>query len=85
MAKRTASGIKQARKDARRRLRNRIRRLALKRAVKAVRTAQTREEALKAFVAAQSVIDRSAKTRLIHPNAASRLKSRLMRAISYLK
>ena len=85
MAKRTVSGIREARKNERRRLRNRIRRSALKQAVKAVRTAQTKEEALKAFVAAQSVIDRSAKHRIIHPNTASRLKSRLMQAISYLK
>ncbi|MGQ9707257.1 MAG: 30S ribosomal protein S20 [bacterium] len=85
MAKRTASGIKQIRKNERRRLRNRTRRVALKQAVRAVRTAQTKEEALKAFITAQSLIDRSAKHRIIHPNTARRLKARLMQAISYLK
>lgn len=85
MAKRSISVLKQARKNERRRLRNRLRRQALKKAIKAVRTARTKEEALKAFVTAQSVIDRSAKNRIIHPNTASRLKSRLMKAISYLR
>ncbi len=65
-------------------MRNRLRRLALKKAIKAVRNAQTKDEALKAFVTAQSVIDRSVKTGIIHRNTASRLKSRLMKAIAYL-
>jgi len=56
----------------------------MKKAIKAVRNAQTKEEALKAFVTAQSVIDRSVKYRIIHRNTASRLKSRLMKAIAYL-
>jgi small subunit ribosomal protein S20 len=85
LAKRSISVLRQARKNERRRLQNRIRRQALKKAIKAVRTATNREEALRAFITAQSVIDRSAKHRIIHPNTASRLKSRLMKAISYLK
>lgn len=85
MAKRSISVLRQARKNERRRQLNRIRRLALKKAIKAVRSARTKEEALKAFITAQSVIDRSAKNRIIHPNTASRLKSRLMKAISYLR
>ncbi|MEO0070772.1 MAG: 30S ribosomal protein S20 [candidate division WOR-3 bacterium] len=85
MAKRSISVLRQIRKNQRRRLRNRIWRTALKKAVKSVRAAKTKEEALKAFVTAQSVIDRTAKRRIIHPNTASRLKSRLMHDISYLK
>lgn len=65
-------------------MRNRARKTALKKAVKLVRAAKTKEEALKAFVAAQSVIDRCARHRVIHPNTASRLKTRLMKQISYL-
>ncbi len=84
MAKRSISVLRQARKNERRRERNRLRRLAMKKAIKAVRNAQTKEEALKAFVTAQSVIDRSVKYRIIHRNTASRLKSRLMKAIAYL-
>jgi len=84
LAKRSISVLRQARKNERRRERNRLRRLAMKKAIKAVRNAQTKEEALKAFVTAQSVIDRSVKYRIIHRNTASRLKSRLMKAIAYL-
>ncbi len=85
MAKRHLSAIREARKNIRRRIRNRARRIALKKAVKEVRSAENKEAALKAFVAAQSVIDRAARHRVIHPNAASRLKSRLMKQIAYLK
>lgn len=56
----------------------------MKKAIKLVRQAKTKEEALKAFVAAQSLIDRCARHRVIHPNTASRLKARLMEQISYL-
>jgi small subunit ribosomal protein S20 len=84
LAKRSLSAIKQARKSLRQRMRNRARKTALKKAVKLVRVAKTKEEALKAFAAAQSVIDRCARHRVIHPNAASRLKARLMKQISYL-
>lgn len=65
-------------------MRNRARKVAMKKAIKLVRQAKTKEEALKAFVAAQSRIDRCARHRVIHPNTASRLKARLMEQISYL-
>ncbi len=56
----------------------------MKKAIKLVRAAKTKEEAFKAFTAAQSIIDRCARHRVIHPNTASRLKSRLIQQISYL-
>ncbi|MEO0078467.1 MAG: 30S ribosomal protein S20 [candidate division WOR-3 bacterium] len=85
MAKRTPSAQKQARKSQRRRLRNRKQRLALKTAVKKIAAASTKEEALKLLPEVQSVVDRSARRRIIHPKAASRLKSRVTRDLAYLK
>ncbi|MEO0079788.1 MAG: 30S ribosomal protein S20 [candidate division WOR-3 bacterium] len=84
MAKRSLSVLKAARQNERRRQRNRKRRLALKTAVKKVRQAQTKEEALKLMVEAQSVIDRAAKQHIIHRNTANRLKSRLAHEISLM-
>ncbi|MGQ9677761.1 MAG: 30S ribosomal protein S20 [bacterium] len=84
MAKRNLSAIRQARKNIRHRIRNRTRKVAMKKAVKLVRQAKTKEEAMKAFVAAQSLIDRCARHRVIHPNTASRLKSRLIKQIAYI-
>jgi len=85
LAKRTPSAQKQARKSQRRRLRNRQQRLALKTAVKKYAAASTKEEALKLLPEVQSVVDRSARRRVIHPKTASRLKARVARDLTYLK
>ncbi len=85
MAKRTPSAQKQARKSQRRRLQNRQRRLALKTAFKKYAAISTKEEALKLIPEVQSVIDRSARRRVIHPKTAGRLKARLARDLAYLK
>ena len=85
MAKRTRSAQKQARKSQRRRLRNRKQRLTLKTAVKKITAATSKEEALKLLPELQSVVDRSARRRVIHPKTASRLKSRVVRDLAYLK
>jgi small subunit ribosomal protein S20 len=57
--------------------RNRARRSRLRNAVKRVRLATTAEEAQAALRAAVSLLDRAAQTRLVHPNQAARVKSRL--------
>jgi small subunit ribosomal protein S20 len=65
------------RQDKVKRARNRSVKAAVKTAAKRVRTAATPEEAAKAVPAASSVIDRAAKSRVIHWRTAARLKSRL--------
>lgn len=62
--------------------RNRARRTRLRNALKRVRLAKTAEEAQSAFRQAVSLLDRAGQTRLIHPNRASRLKSRLAAHVS---
>ncbi len=85
MAKRSLSVLKRIRQAERRRLRNKMKRTRVKRAVKKVREAKSKEEALKYYKIAQSVIDKVAQDRVIHPNKAARLKSKLSAYISKLK
>lgn len=67
------SAIKKVRKDKVRTARNKKRELTLKSLVKKARTDKT----AKSLQAAFSALDKAAKVHLIHPNKASRLKSRL--------
>ncbi|MEO0073754.1 MAG: 30S ribosomal protein S20 [candidate division WOR-3 bacterium] len=85
MAKRTKSAIKNVRKTAKRRLRNRSRRLALKTAIRRIRSAKSREEAQKLFPEVQATIDRAARHHIIHTNAARRLKARITRDMAFMK
>lgn len=64
--------------------RNRARRSRLRGAIKRVRLAKSADEAQAAFRQAVSLLDRAAQTRLIHPNRAGRLKSRLAAHVSGL-
>jgi small subunit ribosomal protein S20 len=68
------------RQSAKSRERNRQQRATLRTAVKKVRAATTADEAAKALRAAESALDRAARKRLIHPNAAARQKTRLTKA-----
>jgi small subunit ribosomal protein S20 len=73
---RTKSAKKQMRRAKTSTARNRSQRSALRTAIKVART--TAEEAQgKAYVAAVKLLDRAARKRLIHPNTAARLKSRM--------
>ena len=85
MAKRTASAQKQARKSEKRRVFYRGKRQALKAALKNLAAAKSKEEALKLLPGVQSLIDKSAKRRMVHHKTASRLKSRLAREAADLK
>jgi small subunit ribosomal protein S20 len=85
LAKRTASAQKQARKSAKRRQFYRGKRQALKSALKNLAAAKSKEEALKLLPEVQSLVDKSAKRRMVHPKTASRLKSRLAREAADLK
>lgn len=67
------SAIKKVRKDKLRTARNKKRELNLKSLVKKARA----EKSPKNLQAAFSALDKAAKVKLIHPNKAARLKSRL--------
>lgn len=72
------SAIKKVRKDKKRTIRNLRRKNSLKELIKKVR----READPKNLQAAFSALDKAAKVSLIHPNKASRLKSRLSKLLS---
>lgn len=74
---RIKSAKKRQRQTAVRTTRNKAQRSALRSAVKRVRTAETADETAKAFVAAQTLVDRAGRKNLIHRNVANRTKSRL--------
>jgi small subunit ribosomal protein S20 len=56
---------------------NREQRSALRTAVRKVRGATTAAEARTALLAAERLLDRAARKRLVHPNTVARQKSRL--------
>lgn len=74
MAKRSQSGLKHKRQDAKRRMGNRAVRTELKTLAK---NAQAQESVLEAIAA----LDRAARKGIIHTNAAARKKSRLMKRL----
>lgn len=71
------SAIKKVRKDKVRTARNQKRENFLKSAIKKVR----RSKSAKDLQTVYSALDKAAKVKLIHPNKASRLKSRLAKGI----
>ncbi len=70
------SAIKKVRKDKTRTARNKKRALDLKSLIKKVRNSKTD----KTLQAVFSALDKAAKVKLIHPNKAARLKSRLSKS-----
>jgi small subunit ribosomal protein S20 len=79
VAKRIRSGLKHLRKSAKRRAAN----AAVKSRVKTlIRSAGGEPEAM---AAAQRALDKAAARGVIHPNAAARKKSRLMRRVAAAK
>lgn len=71
------SAIKKVRKDKVRAARNKKREISLKSAVKKARVSKTAKDLQAAF----SALDKAAKVKLIHPNKAARLKSRLSKIL----
>lgn len=78
------SAIKRLRQSLKRRAENRSKRSALRTALKKVRMAQTKAQALEAFNKAVSLLDKYATKGLIHKNTASNYKSKLARFINKL-
>jgi len=74
------SSKKRMRQSRKARDRNRQQRTALRNTVKKARTVRGTAEAGPALLAAEQLLDRAARKRLIHPNTAARQKSRLAKA-----
>lgn len=72
------SAIKKVRKDKIRTARNKKREMALKALIKKARTTKSAKD----LQAVYSALDKAAKVKLIHPNKAARLKSRLSKKSS---
>ncbi len=80
------SQIKRNRQNERRRLRNRAVRSELRTRIKAAEHAATAEgDSTQAIRQAISTIDRAASKGVIHANAASRKKSRLVKRLAKLE
>lgn len=62
--------------------RNKEQRSALRTAVRKVRKAGTRAEAEQAMAQATRLLDRAGRKKLVHPNLASRTKSRLAKDVA---
>jgi small subunit ribosomal protein S20 len=70
---------KRVRQSEKRRRQNRATASALKSAIRKVRDAGTAADTAAHLAAAMRQADKAAKSRVIHPNAAARYKSRLAR------
>jgi small subunit ribosomal protein S20 len=64
--------------------RNRIERSRLRTAIKRVRETKEADRAQEHLRTAQSLLDRAAASRLVHPNRAARLKGQLDRYVTSL-
>ena len=63
---------------------NRKKRSTLRTAIKKVRAATSADEARELYGKAVALIDRASTKRLLHPNRAARIKSRLMKHVNSL-
>ncbi len=77
----TKSAKKRMRQGRQHAVANRVQRSALRSAVRKVRGAQSAAQARTALLQAERLLDRAARKRLIHPNAAARQKARLHKLI----
>ena len=77
----TKSAKKRMRQAEKAREKNRAQRTRVRRAIKNVRTAETADAAAAALREAEILLDRAARTNLVHRNAAARQKSRLAKVV----
>ncbi len=78
----TEQAKKRMRQNEERRVHNKSVRTTMRSAMKRVLRAPSPQEAKTALAAAMKRIDKAAKIRVIHANAAARYKSRLARAVA---
>lgn len=85
MAKKSISAKKRARQAERRRQHNRQRKLFLKKTIKELKLAKSKEAAEPIFKKAQSLIDKMAQKGIFHKNKAARLKLQISAYLGKLK
>ncbi len=78
----TKQAAKRNRQNIKARTRNKVQRSVMKTAIRSVRRAESVDKANESLPQAMKRIDKAAKNRVIHPNAAARLKSRLAKKIA---
>ena len=78
------SSIKRIRQEEKRRLRNRYYGRTMRNAVRKLRATTEKAEAEVLYIKVQKMLDKAAKTNLIHKNKASNLKSKLSAHIAKL-
>lgn len=78
------SSVKRIRQEKKRTLHNRYYAKTMRNAVRKLRAITDKEEALKLYSSVQKMLDKLAKTNIIHKNKASNLKSKLACHISKL-
>lgn len=78
------SSVKRIRQTATRRLHNRYYAKTMRNAVRKLRAMTDKEEAVKMYPSVQKILDKLAKTNLIHKNKAANIKSSLAQHINSL-
>lgn len=78
------SAIKRIRQEKKRALHNRYYAKTMRNAVRKLRAMTDRDEAAKLYPAVQKMLDKLAKTNIIHKNKAANLKSKLALHINKL-
>lgn len=78
------SAIKRIRQDKKRALHNRYYAKTMRNAVRKLRAITDKEEAVKLYPSVQKMLDKLAKTNIIHKNKAANLKSSLALHINKL-
>ena len=78
------SSVKRIRQEKKRTLHNKYYAKTMRNAVRKLRAITDKEEALKLYPSVQKMLDKLAKTNIIHKNKASNLKSKLACHISKL-
>ena len=78
------SALKRIRRNEVVRLRNRYQHKTTRNAIRKLRTLEDKKEAETLFPSVVSMIDRLAKRRIVHPNKAANLKSKLAKHVATL-
>ena len=78
------SSLKRIRQDKKKALHNRYYAKTMRNAVRKLRAVTNKEEALKMYPTVQKMLDKLAKTNIIHKNKAANLKSSLCNHINKL-
>ena len=78
------SSIKRIRQDKKKNLHNRYYAKTMRNAVRKLRAMTDKEEAVKMYPRVQKILDKLAKTNLIHKNKAANIKSSLAQHINSL-